>query len=219
MKHDIVFFEDEHLYLVDGAEVVSTTTVLNYLSDAEYKKINPSVLEQAARRGSAIHGYCELIDYDAMPESIESDLVGYIKAYLLFIRDYRPVWENIETPVYSESKGFAGTLDRAGLIDGKESIVDIKTIASPTKMNKFSVGAQTAAYGLAREETFGIKTEKRYALYLSKDGDYNFVDCGVYEAKYNIDSMMLFDQCLNLYKLTQELKNAKPIRKGKNGEV
>ena len=216
MSHDIFFDPEEHIYLVDGQEVVSTTTVLNYLSDMEYKKVNPVILEQAAKRGTAIHEYCELIDYDAMPEYIEGDLVGYIQAYLSFIRDYSPMWEQVETTVYCESKGYIGTLDRAGLIDGKQTIVDIKTLASPTKMNKFTVSIQTAAYALARRETVGTETEKRYALYLGKDGDYNLMDCGLYEIKYGIDSMAIFDQCLSLYKQVQELKDAKPIsRKGK----
>lgn len=215
MKRDLFFDPEEHIYLVDGQEVVSITTVLNYLSDTEYKKVNPAILEQAAKRGTAVHEYCELIDYDAMPEYIEGDLVGYIQAYLSFIRDYRPMWEQVEVTVYCESKGYIGTLDRAGLIDGKQTIVDIKTLASPTKMNKFTVSIQTAAYAVARAETFGIQTDRRYALYLNKDGEYNLMDCGQYEVKYGIDSMAIFDQCLSLYKQVQELKDAKPIgRKG-----
>lgn len=210
-KPEIVFDEAAHLYLVDGQKVVSTTTVLNYLSDTEYKKVNPTILEQAAKRGTAVHEYCELIDYDAMPEYIEAELVGYVQAYLSFIRDYSPMWEQVEATVYCESKGYIGTLDRAGLIDGKQTIVDIKTLASPTKINKFTVSVQTAAYALARRETVGTETEKRYALYLGKDGNYNLMDCGLYEIKYGIDSMAIFDQCLSLYKQVQKLKDAKSI--------
>lgn len=221
MKHDIAFFEDEHKYLVDGTiDAPSVTTVLNYISDAEYKRIDPSLLLYAARRGTLVHEYCEAIDYDIPPETVEAEIVGYIKAYLEFLRDYRCSWEQIESAVYSEEYGFAGTIDRAGLIDGKESVLDIKTLSAPTKLNKFSVCMQTAAYAVARRETYGVETQKRFALYLKKDGDYTLMDCGLYEVKYGVDSFAVFSNCLQLYNQVQELKEAKPIgRKGRDVKV
>ena len=50
-KYDVYFDEKEHLYLVDGTQTVpSVTTILGLITDSEYKNINPSVLEAAARR-------------------------------------------------------------------------------------------------------------------------------------------------------------------------
>lgn len=211
---DIFFDEATHTYLVDGAEVVpSVTTILGVITNTEYKGISPTVLEQAAKRGSLVHEYCQLYDYDALPEEDEYGIFGYVKAYADFVRDYRCKWEQIEAPVYS-TMGFAGTLDRAGLVEGKQAIVDIKTIANPTKMNKFVVCMQTAAYAIARAETFGTQTLKRYAVYLKDNGDYSVLDCGEYEQKYGVESSKIFCECTNIYYIISILKNAKPIKKG-----
>lgn len=216
MRPDIFFDPESHTYLVDGTiDAPSVTTILDVLFNRDYKTINPFLLEQAARRGTAVHEYCEAFDYDILPEQVESEVVGYVQAYVDFMRDYRCVWEQIESPVYSYRYGFAGTIDRAGIIDNKESILDIKTIASPTKMNKFAVCMQTAAYAVAREETYGVETKRRYALYLNKNGDYSLMNCQDYELKYSVDSFSLFKQCLDLLKTAQTLKDLKPTnRKG-----
>lgn len=213
MKHDIEFFEDEHLYLVDGEEVPSVTTILNYMSDVEYSKVSPAVLEQAARRGSLVHEYTELIDYGCEPDEVEYEVVGYLKAYKDFLRDYKPDWLFVEEPLYSEEYGYAGTVDRIGYINGELSVVDIKTLASPTKMQKFTVSAQTMAYEVAYGEYVG----KRYALYLGKDGEYNLVDLWEYDTKYSYNSWEMFRICLYTYKTVQELKTLKPIKKGEKG--
>ena len=217
MEHQIDFYEDEHIYLVDGMEVPSVTTILNYMSDVEYSNVNPAVLEQAAKRGRLVHEYTELMDYDALPDEIEGDVVGYLQAYAKFLRDYKPDWKLIEQTVYSEELGYVGTVDRFGVIDGKPCVVDIKTLQSPTKMQKLIVSSQTAAYGVAIAEMQGTPTFlwNKYALYLGKDGDYNLVDLREYDLKYGYNGWGFFCKCLNFYKDIQELKNLKPIRKGK----
>ena len=209
MKHDIEFIPETHQYIVDGKEVPSVTTILNYMSDAEYGKIPQATLDQAARRGRLVHEYTELIDCDALPDEIEYEVAGYLKAYKNFLRDYKPDWLLIEAPLYCEQYGYAGTVDRIGMIDDELCIVDIKTLASPTKMQKFTVSAQTTAY----ESAYGYYAN-RYALYLSKDGDYNLVDLIEYDRKYGFDSWMVFLDCLGTYKRIQDLKNLKPIKKG-----
>lgn len=215
MKHDIAFYEEEHTYLVDGNETPSVTTILSYLTDTEYGKVNPSVLEQAAKRGSLVHEYTEAIDYDCDPDEVEFEVAGYLKAYKQFIKDYKPLWRYVEQPVYSEMFDFVGTVDREGLINYRESVVDIKTIAAPTKLQKFVVSSQTEAYAIAIRETYGIRVEKRYALYLGKDGDYNLVDLDEYDEKYDYNSFAVFDACHKFYNQVQGIKAMKPIRKGK----
>ena len=225
MKYDIFFDPDTHTYLVDGQEVPSVTTILNYMSDVEYGKVNPAVLEQAARRGTLVHEYTELYDYDALPDEIEYEVAPYIQAYMKFIRDYKPNWILIEGQVYNDVYNYAGTVDRIGDIDGELAVVDIKTLASPTKMQKFTVSAQTEAYRrayiymLMDDELIPASPIHRYALYLGKDGEYNLVDLDEYDKKYGYDSWGMFLICLEMYKRIQTLKGLKPIKKGeKNGK-
>ena len=218
MKHDIEFIPETHQYIVDGKEVPSVTTILNYMSDVEYGKIPQATLDQAARRGTLVHEYTELMDCDALPDEIEYEVVGYLKAYKQFLRDYKPDWTLIEQTVYSDIYGYIGTVDRYGKIDGIPSVVDIKTLASPTKMQKFTVSAQTSAYELAIAQMYHTwdfgNTVNRYALYLGKDGDYNLVDLNEYDKKYGYKSWEMFKKCLKTYQAIQELKNLKPKKKG-----
>ena len=228
MTHDIFFEEETHTYLVDGEEVPSVTTILNYMSDVEYKGINPSILEQASRRGTLVHEYTELVDYGALPNEIEYEVLPYIKAYQDFIRDYKPNWLLVEEPLYSEEYGYAGTVDRIGIINGVIVIVDIKTLASPTKMQKFTVSAQTSAYEnmfvrnlmaswdnpFEEQGKIPHRGTNRFALYLGKDGEYNLVNLEEYDIKYGYDSWGMFLTCLETYKRVQKLKTLKPKERG-----
>lgn len=217
MAERIELLEDTHEYLIDGIKVVpSVTTILGYLTDTEYKDIDKGVLEQASRRGTLVHEYTQLMDYNALPDEIEFELKGYLEAYAKFLRDYKPDWQYIELPVYNEKMCYAGTVDRIGKIDGEICVVDIKTLSSPNKMAKFTVACQTSAYEVA---FFGEYMVNRYALYLGKDGEYNLVDLNAYEDKYGFDGWATFYNCYTFYKQIETIKNLKPIKKGKRQKL
>ena len=65
----------------------------------------------------------------------------FMEAYRTFLRDMEPVWSRTEAVVHDPVYGYAGTLDRAGLVQGVPVVVDIKSGEVPP-----SVGPQTAAY-------------------------------------------------------------------------
>lgn len=193
MNHDIFFDEAEHTYLVDGQEVPSVTDILSPLHKG-YSKVNPSVLEYAKRRGTAVHEALEVYDLggelEATPET-----APYISAYLDFCEVYRPKWTEVEQIVYDDYFGFIGTLDRVGRLNGTElAVVDIKT-SQPTKEALVSVCLQTTAYTIAYDLK-NFNEIKRYGLFLNKDGTYRVVDCQLYEQKYDIDSYGAFIQLL-----------------------
>ena len=193
MSHDIFFDEATHTYLVDGQEVPSVTDILSPLHKG-YAKVNPSVLEYAKRRGTAVHEALEVYDLggelEATPET-----APYISAYLDFCEVYRPKWTEVEQIVYDDYFGFIGTLDRVGRLNGTElAVVDIKT-SQPTKEALVSACLQTTAYTIAYDFK-NLDEIKRYGLFLNKDGTYRVVDCQQYEQKYDIDSYGAFIQLL-----------------------
>lgn len=196
----IDFLPNEHKYLIDGEEKPSVTQITDYITFRHYKKINTLLAEQAIRRGNLVHETTELIDYGYSAE-FPYEISGYIKAYNIFLRDYKPAWEYIEHIVYDKTRGVCGRLDRLGIIDGKHCIVDIKTNSNPTRENYLSVCLQTAEY----KEAVGIKDAKRYALYLKKNGDYRFFNCTEYEKKLGFSGIELFDACLNLHNQTERI--------------
>lgn len=142
------------------------------------------LLLKARDRGSRVHELCQLYDYDALPDEIDADCIGYLTAYKTFCHDYSVRWLFSEYAVGSKEKGYAGTIDRLGYIDGKLTIVDLKTSA---KVDKCGVSAQLYGYNGLLDEP----AELLMAVQLKKDGKYR-----VYEAKAS--GKDAFAACLTL---------------------
>ena len=207
MKHDIFFDEKEHVYIVDGAFTPSVTDILAPLHRS-YKAVNPSVLEYAANRGTAVHEACEAIDLGLEPE-VYPETEGYIRAYLDWRNIYRPKWEAIERIVFCQEGWFIGTLDRMGKLNGiKPAIVDIKT-SQPTREAYVSVCLQTTAYAMAvaSEDDFKIDWEDydRYGLFLMRDGKWRSINCKEWEGTNHFVSADAFGVLLNTHKMVNRL--------------
>ena len=181
MKHDIFFDPDDHVYLVDGEEVPSVTSILQPLH-RDYDKINPATLQYAANRGSAVHEALEAYDLGGELEGYP-EIEGYLRAYLDWESVYRPTWTDVEQIVYNEQDSYIGTLDRAGYFNGGDvlNIVDIKT-SQPTKSALVSVSLQTYAYAQAYAKDRAGSID-RWGLFLKKDGTWRFQNCREYEDK------------------------------------
>lgn len=201
------FNEETHTYTVDGRVLPSVTEICSVADCGELAAMNPAVLAQAQLRGTLVHEYCEAIDngYDPEELDIEPELVGYVRAYLSFLRDYNPHWELIEYMGYSEVFGYAGTLDRAGIIGGKKYIVDIKTTASPTRITKIKWAMQLSAYSEMVYRIF--LAEKMIDVKLGKDGNYTIYDHDETCKNFSFNVFSLFSMCLLIYKKMKGLDN------------
>lgn len=203
MTHDIVFDDATHTYLVDGLEVPSVTTILQPLSNRGYSNINPSVLDYARRRGTAVHEALEMIDLGGDPE-ITPEILPYITAYQEWCNIYKPTWVGVEQIVYNEQDSYIGTLDRIGYFNGDDkllNIVDIKT-SSPTRESIISACIQTYAYAKAYDPHGAIG---QYALFLKPDGTWRFVDSFEYQKKYSFTSWVCWRGLLNVHQMIDEL--------------
>lgn len=213
MVCEIIFDEATHTYLVDGEEVPSVTTILQPLSMRSYSAVNPSVLEYARNRGTAVHEALEIYDLGGELEVVP-ETEGFIRAYLEWSQIYRPKWTGVEQIVYNNRAGYIGTLDRIGYLNGMElAIVDIKT-SQPTKEALVSVCCQTFAYAYAYTNedyiTGSYRNIKRYGLFLKADGSYRFQNCEEYEEAYMFISSELFISLLNNHKaITRVLESKK----------
>lgn len=194
----LTFDPEKHIYRVDGLKLPSVTDICKPL--VTFGEVSQEVLRQAARRGSQVHEYAELIDYgmEANDLEVEPELVGYVTAYTRFLRDYKPEWELIEKPLYSLDMGYAGTLDRYGIIDGEKTIVDIKTSSSASRATRIAWAVQLEAYlGL-----LGCGFAKRYNLWLKSDGNYQLISATKTEQKYSFKASVLFSMLLDIKKIT-----------------
>lgn len=189
---NIHFNAEQHIYTVDGKELPSVTTICRFLS-YDYKSNRPWLAEAAAKRGTAIHEACALMDYG---EEVEAppEMAGYLAAYRRFLSDYQPEWLGIERPLGSLDLGYAGTPDRFGIIGGKRVLVDIKT----GRLHVPAVSAQLWGYEtlLATADFDAIQAD--YALRLDKSG--------IYELRLIDPSYPLFTACRLLHDATTTKK-------------
>lgn len=171
MTDTITFDETSHAYTVNGKRVPSVTEITSVLTAGKYAESTPA-LAQAQRRGTEVHELCEAIDCGIDPDELEiaPELVGYVNAYLAFLRDYRPEWDFLEKIVYCSD--YAGRADRIGRINGQTAILDIKTTSNMDRRAKLALYFQLYGYSRARERMGENPAGLMAGLQLKKDGKY-----------------------------------------------
>ncbi len=159
----IDFDEATHTYRLHGRVLPSVTTLIKPLMP-DYSHADPTV-------GSAVHRYTELYDLALLSEeNIPDEFRGYLAAWIGFRanREFTPV--HIEERVYHSILGYAGTIDRIGVVAdaGQPVLLDIKT-GDPDPWH----GVQLAGYCLAAKRLGLIDDEiERWGVYLRADGSF-----------------------------------------------
>jgi hypothetical protein len=165
----IEFIEQEHLYLVDGVITPSVTQILQFLFPDKYKDVPPEILANKAKYGSILHKVIEIAEQEQMfnIEQIKYKIEGinYIiessfEQYLKLKEKYRiKVLEQEQIVAYENL--YCGTFDMIAKVDGKKSLIDIKTTA---ELDIEYLSWQLSFYELAKGEQF----EKLYVIWLPK---------------------------------------------------
>ena len=202
---EFLFDEATHTYTLDGVVIPSVTEICAPITCGKYPPVG--VVQQAAARGTRVHELCALYDMDALPDEIESELVGYVKAWAAFCRDYKPVWKHIELPLYgSPDTGlpFAGTLDRIGEVDGRTRVVDIKTTASLDRPAKVALCEQITGYEwLADLNKIDVSYGAGMGVQLFADGNYRVHLIAGIAQKYDFRRVTMFFELRKLHKITK----------------
>lgn len=182
----LIFFESNHTYEVDGLKLPSVSEIIRFLSREIYTNATQYQLDHAADRGTRVHRACENIDRYGSCEA-DAEVEPYVLAYIEFLKKHKPEWKLIETSMCDLEWGFAGTLDRYGIIDGKHVIVDIKSNSS---IKPVLVTAQLCGYTrLAMKNNYQV--DAIASLHLKKDGKFSYVERPFTDT---------FDACLTLHK-------------------
>ncbi|MEM5294208.1 hypothetical protein VSR82_07680 [Burkholderia sp. JPY481] len=158
-----------HVYTVGTRRVPSVTQTLAPLVD--YSAVPANVLKRAQDLGTAVHKMTELYDLDDLDmDNLSDELLPYLTAWIKFRAETGFVPELIEKRFYHPALGFAGTLDRTGLVSGRRSVIDIKKMLRLEPV----VGVQLAAYKELCIKN-GVDVQDRYGLGLRADGTYRLV--------------------------------------------
>ena len=199
----LLFYDDTHRYTVDGEEVPSVSELTRFLTREVYTDTPQFFMDGAAARGTLVHKATEAIDEYGKVECPD-DISPYVQAYVSFLHDKKPEYHRIEWPVCNH-KLYAGTVDRYGVLDGKNVILDIKTTANITGMHKVLYRAQLNLYRLAVE--IEAPVEELWILQLKKDGTYKLI-------QLDIDEPLAL-ACLTMH---EAIKNSKTRRRKKHDQ-
>ena len=183
------FYDEVHIYEYNGVVIPSVSELLRFLSREIYGDINKFILDQAAERGTAVHAATQALDEQGAVECGD-DIAGYLDGYVKFLREHKVEWQYIEKPVAHPELLYAGTIDRAGILDGHKAIVDIKTNSA---VKKPLVKAQLNGYRKLMEQ-IGFCAERLFCLQLTRDGKYRFypttIDDTEFMACYTLHQVM-----------------------------
>lgn len=202
---ELTYNDETHEYRVGGRRVPSVTEVAGIITAGKYAAAtNPAMLEQAKRRGTEVHELCEAIDCGVDPEDLDvpPEYVGYINAYLAFLRDWSPEWDYIEKPVWTAD--YAGRADRIGRIDGKTVIVDIKTTASMDRISKLALLLQLHGYRQAWAAMGNGLCADTCGLQLKKDGTYTVHNPAAIRKRYLQEAeptSVIWTKCLSIVRI------------------
>lgn len=161
------FVADTHTYSVGDTALPSVTSLIDGAL-VNYAGIPPAVLAHARDMGRAVHLATKLHDDGDLDEaSLDPRLRPYLDAYLRFRAETDFETHLVEQPLYHPKLLYAGTPDRAGMLDRALIVLDLKKMLVLSSW----IGTQLAAYAeLLRVN--GCKVKKRYALSLRADGTY-----------------------------------------------
>lgn len=167
-QNEIKFIESTHEYYVGGRRLPSVSEIMKPLSEQTYLNINPRVLANAAKRGTAVHLAVEMFE-ELGVDSTDAEVRQIVQNYKVAkrLKKFNPIYQEIRLT----NGEYCGTLDMIAEMDGKIVIIDLKNTA---KINHDLLAVQLQAY---RElcEFNGIEIQGLYCLQLKKDG-YKFVE-------------------------------------------
>ena len=170
----------------ENKKLVSITSVISHYSKEKFAKWRKRVGEEEANRitkrstnrGTDTHTLIEnYLLNEELPEvqPISEMLFKLAKPSLNRINNIHC----LESSLYSEILGVAGSVDTIGEFDGELAVIDYKTSAKP-KPREWIEGyfVQTMFYGMALYEMTGISVKKLVIIMTCEDGE-----CVIYEER------------------------------------
>lgn len=175
--HTLEFFEDEHLYLVDGVIVPSITQILSHKFGGKYAHVRKDVLERAAQAGTAVHEaierYCttgeesdlpELRNFKFLQRQYGFEVIKNEVPVILFrVNDWEPI--------------AAGRLDLVLELGIEVGGADIKRTST---LDKEYLAYQLNLYRIAYRQCYRVEWEFLRAIHL-RDDVRKFVDIPINE--------------------------------------
>lgn len=162
--HELEYFEDGHIYLVDGVVVPSITQLLKARFSNKYDHVDKATLERASEAGTKVH---EVIE--AWCRNGEDSDLKELRNFKVLQRLYKfQVLEN-EIPVIlfmDNEPVSAGRLDMLITLNGEIGLADIKRTSALDKEYLFY---QLNLYRIAYQQCYGTEIKFLRGIHLRED--------------------------------------------------
>ena len=162
--HELEYFEDGHIYLVDGVVVPSITQLLKVRFSNKYNHVDKATLERASEAGTKVH---EVIE--AWCRNGEDSDLKELRNFKTLQRLYKfQVLEN-EIPVIlfmDNEPVSAGRLDMLITLNGEIGLADIKRTSALDKEYLFY---QLNLYRIAYQQCYGTDIKLLRGIHLRED--------------------------------------------------
>lgn len=169
------FFDDTHTYLYDGLILPSVSQILGVKYRNDYASVPPAVLNNAAKRGTAVHKAIENFNVSGYDDGSEA-----VRNFKFLQKQYGFEVLDSELPLvlFKDDMPIAcGRLDMTMLMDGETGIADIKTVSS---LNKEKIAYQLNLYRIGLMQSYGVDAKFLKIIHL-RDGIRKVIDSPVNE--------------------------------------
>lgn len=163
--HTLEFFDEDHIYLVDGLILPSVTQLLSLRFGNKFDHVPRGTLQRAAEKGIHVHN---AIEHYCRTGEEEEDLEE-LRNFKFLQRQYGfVVWDN-EVPVIlfeDDEPIAAGRLDMVIQMNGEFGGADIKRTSS---LDKEYLAYQLNLYRIAFRQCYGMDWKFLRGLWLRED--------------------------------------------------
>ena len=163
-KHTVEFYDDEHLYLVDGIVLPSITQILKVKFGNKYDGVSKDVLKRAADKGTEVHEAIEKLCKTGEVEDLKE-----VKNFMFLQKQYKFGVLDNEVPIIlfkDDVPVAAGRLDLVLTLNNDIGLGDIKRTSS---LDKEYLGYQLNLYRIAYMQCYGTEINFLKGLHLRED--------------------------------------------------
>ena len=169
------YFDDTHTYLYDGIMLQSVTQILGVKYKNDYASVPPAVLDNASKRGTAVHKAIENFNVSGYDDGSEA-----VRNFKFLQKQYGFEVLDSELPIviFKDDMPIAcGRLDMTMLMDGETGIADIKTVST---LNKEKIAYQLNLYRIGLMQSYGVDAKFLKIIHL-RDGIRKVIDSPINE--------------------------------------
>lgn len=164
------FFPETHTYLYEGLMLPSVSQILGVKYRNDYASVPPAVLNNAAKRGTAVHKAIENFNVSGYDDGSEA-----VRNFKFLQKQYGFEVLDSELPLvlFKDDMPIAcGRLDMTMSIDGQTGIADIKTVSA---LNKEKIAYQLNLYRIGLMQSYGVDAKFLKIIHL-RDGIRKVID-------------------------------------------